>query len=141
VGVGRAAFASKQGTDRTSGQRSTNPAQRHLLDLVTGAPWRDLPERFGPWQTVYHHFSNWRKDGIFARIIEVLQIKLDQQGLIDWDLWCVDGSNVRATRAAAGADKKVSSATPMSRPTTLWAAAEAGLEPSSIWLLTARELR
>ena len=131
-----------------SNARTGRPAsdRRTLLNaifwiLITGAPWRDLPERFGPWQTAYHHFSKWRKNGIFARIIEVLQIKLDQQGLIDWDLWCVDGSNVRAARAAAGADKKVSSAIPMSRPTTLWAAAEAGLEPNSIWFLTARELR
>jgi transposase len=109
--------------------------------LCTGAPWRDLPERFGPWQTVYDHFRNWRKNGVFARILEVLQIKLDQQGLIDWELWCVDGANVRATRAAAGAGKKVSSGTPTSPPTTRWAAAEAGLDPSSTWLLTARELR
>ena len=131
-----------------SNARTGRPAsdRRTLLNaifwiLVTGAPWRDLPERFGPWQTAYHHFRNWRKSGVFARIIEALQIKLDQRGLIDWDLWCVDGSNVRAARAAAGADKKVSSATPTSRPTTLWAAAEAGLEPNSIWFLTARELR
>jgi transposase len=109
--------------------------------LCTGAPWRDLPERFGPWQTVYDHFRKWRKSGAFARIIEALQIKLDQQGLIDWELWCVDGASVRATRAAAGAGKKVSSGTPTNRKTTLWAAAEAGLEPSSTWLLTARELR
>ena len=102
---------------------------------------RDLPERFGPWQTVYDHFRKWRKSGVFARIIEALQIKLDQQGLIDWELWCVDGANVRAARAAAGADKKVSSDTRMNPKTTLWAAAEAGLEPSSTWLLTARELR
>ncbi len=109
--------------------------------LCTGAPWRDLPERFGPWQTVYDHFRKWRKGGIFARIIEVLQIKLDQRGLIDWELWCVDGANVRGSRAAAGADKKVSSDTPTSRPITRWAAAEAGLDRSSTWLLTARELR
>ncbi len=109
--------------------------------LCTGAPWRDLPERFGPWQTVYDHFRKWRKGGIFARIIEVLQIKLDQRGLIDWELWCVDGANVRGSRAAAGADKKVSSGTPTSRPITRWAAAEAGLDRSSTWLLTARELR
>jgi hypothetical protein len=37
---------------------------------------------------------------------------------IDWELWCVDGANVRAARAAAGADKKVSSATPTNPPTT-----------------------
>jgi transposase len=109
--------------------------------LCTGAPWRDLPERFGPWQTAYDHFRKWRKIGIFARIIEALQIKLDQQGLIDWDLWCVDGANVRAARAAAGADKKVSRGIPTNPRTTLWAAAKAGLEPSSTWLLTARELR
>ena len=109
--------------------------------LGTGAPWRDLPERFGPWQTVYDHFSKWRASGVFARIIETLQIRLDKQGLIDWDLWCVDGANVRAARAAAGADTKVSPATPTSRKTTRWAAAEAGLDRSSIWLLTARELR
>jgi len=112
-----------------------------LWILRTGAPWRDLPERFGPWQTVYDHFRKWRKSGVFARIIDALQIKLDQQGLIDWELWCVDGANVRAARAAAGADKKVSRGTPTNRKTTLWAAAEAGSEPSSIWLLTAKELR
>jgi transposase len=109
--------------------------------LCTGAPWRDLPERFGQWQTVYHHFSKWRKSGVFAAVIEALQIKLDKRGLIDWELWCVDGANVRAARAAAGADKKASSGTRTSRRTTHWAAAEAGLDRSSIWLLTARALR
>jgi transposase len=52
--------------------------------LHTGAPWRDLPERFGPWQTVYDHFSKWRKGGVFARVVEALQLKLDNAGLIDW---------------------------------------------------------
>lgn len=109
--------------------------------LSTGAPWRDLPERLGPWQTVYHHFRDWRKRGVLARVIEDLQIKLDKEGLIDWDLWCVDGASVRAARAAGGADKKVSAGTRTSPKTTLWAAAEAGLDRSSTWLLTARELR
>ena len=109
--------------------------------LSTGAPWRDLPERFGPWQTVYDHFRGWRQDGVFARIIEALQVKLDDQGLIDWELWCVDGASVRAARAAAGAGKKVSPATPTNRRTTHWAAAAAGLDRSSMWLLTAKALR
>jgi len=112
-----------------------------LWILATGAPWRDLPDRFGPFQTVHRYFSNWRRDGIFAAIVEALQIKLDCRGLIDWELWCVDGANVRATRAAAGAEKKVSSDIPTNRRTTRWAAAEAGLDRSSIWLLTAKELR
>lgn len=109
--------------------------------LCTGAPWRDLPPRFGPWQTVYDYFRNWRKAGVFAAVLDALQIKLDKAGLIDWDLWCVDGASVRAARAAAGASKKVAAATPTSPRTTRWAAAGAGLGPSSTWLLTARELR
>jgi transposase len=119
---------------------------RMMLDgifwiLGTGAPWRDLPERLGPWQTVYDHFSRWRRTGVFAKVIEILQIKLDERGLIDWELWCVDGASVRAARAAAGAGKKVSSGTKTSRRTTRWAAAEAGLDRNSTWLLTARALR
>jgi transposase len=109
--------------------------------LATGAPWRDLPERFGPWQSVHRYFGNWRKTGVFQAVIEALQIKLDQKGLIDWELWCVDGAVVRASRSAAGADKKVSSATQTNRKTTRWAARAAGLDPSSTWSLTARELR
>jgi len=127
--------------------RTGRPARdrRTLLNgifwiLSTGAPWRDLPERFGPWQTVYDHFRRWRKSGVFAAMIEALQVKLDNQGYIDWQLWCVDGSNVRAARAAAGADKKVSSVTPTNPPTTHWVAAEAGLDRSSTWSLTVRAL-
>ena len=128
----------------TTGRPASDP--RLMLNglfwiLATGAPWRDLPERFGPWQTVYDHFRKWRKNGVFASIIEALQVKLDQDGHIDWELWCVDGANVRAARAAAGADKKVSSATPTNPPATHWAAAAAGLDRSSTWPLTVKELR
>ena len=129
---------------RTSAGRPAKEP-RLMLDgifwiLATGAPWRDLPERFGPWQTVYDHFGKWRKAGVFTAIIETLQVKLDDKGLIDWELWCVDGACVRASRAAAGAEKKVASCTPTNLPTTHWAAAEAGLERSSMWSLTVREL-
>ena len=132
-----------RGTARTGRPPSD---RRLMLDgifwiLSTGAPWRDLPERFGPWQTVYDHFAKWRRSGVFATVLEALQIRLDKAGLIDRELWCVDGANVRATRAAAGADKKVSPGIPTNRPTTLRAAAEAGLDLNSTWLLTARELR
>ena len=89
---------------------------------------------------MYDHFRNWRKAGVFAAILEALQIELDKAGLIDWDLWCVDGASVRAARAAAGAAKKVAGGTRTSPRTTRWAAAEAGLDRSSTWLLTAREL-
>ena len=74
--------------------------------LNTGAPWRDLPERYGKWQTVYHRFNALRKAGGLDPILEALQVRLDAQGRIDWDLWCVDGSSIRGSRAAAGASKK-----------------------------------
>ncbi len=112
-----------------------------MWTLRTGAPWRDLPERFGPWQTVYHYFSLWRKEGLFDQILEALQIRLDTQGRIDWDLWCIDGSSIRASRAAAGASKKVSNSMPKSPQTTLWAVREADSAASSTWLLTVQACR
>jgi transposase len=74
--------------------------------LRTGAAWRDLPERYGPFQTVHGWFSQWSRDGTFDRILSRLQMRLDSEGKIDWDLFCIDGSSVRASRAAAGARKK-----------------------------------
>jgi transposase len=74
--------------------------------LQTRAPWRDVPERYGPWQTIYARFNRDSKDGTFDRIVERLQCQLEARGRIDWDLWCVDGSVIRARRAAAGAGKK-----------------------------------
>jgi len=112
-----------------------------LWILGTGAAWRDLPERFGSCKTVHRYFSRWQRSGVFAAMIEALQIKLDDRGLIDWELWCVDGANVRAGRAAGGADKKVFAITRKSPPTMRWAAAEAGLDRSSTWLLTATPFR
>ena len=74
-----------------------------LWRLRTGAPWRDVPERYGPWRTVYHRFNSMRRDGLLDRILERLQARLNADGLIDAELWCVDGTVIRASRAAAGA--------------------------------------
>jgi transposase len=74
--------------------------------LNTGAPWRDLPQRYGPWQTVHGRFTSLRDSGLLDRILEALQLRLDERGLIDYGLWCVDGSPIRASRAAAGACAK-----------------------------------
>ena len=114
-------------------------APRQMLNamfwvLRSGAPWRDLPERFGPWQTVYHHFNSWRRRGVYGRILEALQVRLDAEGQIDWDLWCVDGTMVRASRSAAGAGEK---GAPRSPSTTHWAARAADSGASSTWSLTA----
>jgi transposase len=106
-----------------------------LWILRTGSPWRDLPERFGPWQTVYDHFSKWRAEGVYDRIFEARHIRLDADGPIDWDLGCIDGSSVWASGAAAGASKKAAVATRESRKTALWAAPEADWVVNSTWLL------
>ena len=106
--------------------------------LRTGAPWRDLPERYGPWQSAYHWFNRWRREGTWDRMLEALQIRLDRQGRIDWDLWCIDGTSIRASRAAAGAGKRGAH---KSRQTTLWAAHEADSARSCTWLLTAEACR
>ena len=102
--------------------------------LRSGAPWRDLPERFGPWQSAFHHFNTWRREGVFERVLEALQIRLDAEGHIDWDLWGIDGSSIRASRAAAGAGKK---GAPLNPPTTRWVARAADSGASSTWSLTA----
>src|SRR3954452_3006963 len=77
-----------------------------LWVLHTGAPWRDLPECYGPWPTVFTRFNGWRRDGTWVRIVTSLLDELDDKGLIDHDLWCIDGTVIRASRAAAGAEKK-----------------------------------
>ena len=77
-----------------------------LWILRTGAPWRDVPERYGPWQTVYDRFNHWRKDGTWDKVVAHLQAELEAKAGIDWSMFCIDGTNVRAARCAAGALKK-----------------------------------
>jgi transposase len=77
-----------------------------LWILHTGAPWRDLPERYGPWETVFKAFNRWREDGTWVRIVTSLLDELDDKKQIDHDLWCIDGTVVRASRAAAGGGEK-----------------------------------
>ena len=74
--------------------------------LRTGSPWRDLPEEFGKWKTVYERFRRWTGEGLLGRILKALQVQRNAQGEIDWELFCIDGSVVRAHKAAAGGGKK-----------------------------------
>jgi transposase len=71
--------------------------------LHAGAPWPDIPERYGKWKTIYDRYTWWRRNGTWDRILKALQVKLDAQGSIDWEQWSLDGTIVRAHRAAAGA--------------------------------------
>lgn len=74
--------------------------------LHTGAQWREIPSRYGKWQTLYHRFTRWRRDGTIDRMLERLHMKLDADGRIDTDLWLVDSTVIRAGAAAAGARRK-----------------------------------
>ena len=74
--------------------------------LRTGAPWRDLPEEFGAWQTVWEWFDRWNDDGTLDKILGQLRAAHIEAGEIDQELWCVDGSSIRAARCAAGGGKK-----------------------------------
>src|SRR4051794_34095111 len=62
----------------------------------TGAPWRDLPERYGPVGTVSSRFYRWCRAGVWDRILSALQAEADARGEIDWDLHFVDATIVRA---------------------------------------------
>lgn len=70
--------------------------------MRTGVQWRDLPERFGPWKTVYERHRLWSADGTWERLLQQVQAEADAAGAIDWDV-SVDSTIVRAHQHAAGA--------------------------------------
>jgi transposase len=76
-----------------------------LWILRTGTPWRDLPERYGAWETVSGRFYYWRKTGLWQLILEALQQQADAQGNLNWEIHHVDGSVIRAHQHAAGAKR------------------------------------
>jgi len=95
---------------------------RLFIDAVlwigkTGAPWRDLPERFGDWNSVWHRFDRWARKGVWQRLFDTLQ---------DPDLeWLIlDSTVVRAHQHAAGAEKKGGT-----RRTKRWVAAGVASAP------------
>ena len=76
-----------------------------LFRVRTGVPWRDLPDRYGPWETVYKRFARWQTDGTWARIEASLQTQADGAGELHWDAQS-DASVIRAHQHAAGARKR-----------------------------------
>lgn len=76
-----------------------------LWKLRTGAPWRDLPSRYGPWQTCHDRFVRWRRDGTWERLLTHAQTKSDAVGEVEWVV-SVDSSVVRAHQHAAGARRR-----------------------------------
>ena len=96
--------------------------------LRTGAPWRDVPRRYGPRQSVYDRFNRWSKDGTWERILLALEGTEVEAGELEVEVWLVDGSKVRAQVSAAGGGKK---GVRTSQTTTPWARAKAAGAPRS----------
>ena len=89
-----APLLSRHGRTAKLGDRNFINAVVYLLK--TGTPWRDLPERFGNWKTIFNRFNNWSKQGRWKRIFEALHMEVDKTGSL------VDATIVRAHLDAAG---------------------------------------
>ena len=79
-----------------------NIDHRRIIDGIlwrerTGAPWRDLPERYGQWNSAFQRYSRWSKRGVWQRILEALGGDVDLEHLL------LDSTTVRAHQHAAGA--------------------------------------
>jgi len=70
-----------------------------LWVVRSGAPWRDLPERYGSWSTLYDRFARWSDTGVFEAVFDALAIDADMQDL------SLDSTIVRAHQSSAGAKK------------------------------------
>ncbi len=85
---------------RAQGRKAAK-GDRLFVDAVvfrarTGIQWRDLPERFGNWKSVYNRFRNWAVKDVWSRVFTELRIDVDETASI------VDGSIVRAHQDASG---------------------------------------
>jgi transposase len=85
-----------RGVARVDDQRVINGI---FYVLRTGSPWRDLPERFGPYTTVYNRYNRWAKAGVWLKIFETLAAKSPQS------MQLIDSSIIRAHQHAAGGKK------------------------------------
>jgi len=81
-------------------------AHRRIIEgilwiLRTGAPWRDLPSRYGPWSSCYNRFNRWTAQGVWQSIWEVLKDDLDEEN------HAIDASIVKAHQDACRVKKRL----------------------------------
>jgi len=93
------------------------PAQdnRRFVEAVlfryrAGIPWRDLPERYGPWKVVHTRFSRWARRGVWERLLQALAVDADNEYAM------IDATLVRAHQHSAGAAKKTVPKKPLALP-------------------------
>ncbi|MBB4913083.1 transposase [Streptosporangium saharense] len=89
---------------------ATGPLPRRVRDQFngilwrfrTGSGWRDVPERYGPWSTLYSRFNGWAKAGVFQGLMEALIAEAASRGQVGLELVSVDSTIVRAHQDSAG---------------------------------------
>ena len=81
-------------------ERFPEDTERNLLDCAERAAWRDLPERYGPWQTVYKRFVEWQKSGLIEKIFHELGEDADLEDI------SMDSTYIKAHKASAGAERE-----------------------------------
>jgi transposase len=101
----------------TNGKRS-RPFRDHrqvLNGIVfryrTGCPWRDVPDQFGPWKTLWKRHARFSKDGTWDRILEQLLSQADAAELIDWKL-SIDSTVSRVHQHGSNLSREVASQLP-----------------------------
>jgi transposase len=80
--------------NKTSNQHIFNSV---LYRMRTGIPWRDLPERYGPWQTIYRRLRHWMAHGCWAKLFKEVTKFYDDEALV------IDSSFVKLSQAGTGA--------------------------------------
>src|SRR5713101_7733011 len=83
-----------------------------LWVLRTGAPWRDMPERYGKWKTCHDRLLRWRRQGVWERVLQALQGEAEAVGEVVWTVVSIDGTTVRAHQHAAGARRMLAQTEP-----------------------------
>ena len=108
------------------------PARSHrgmlnaiLWVLCTGSPWRDVPERYGPWSTAWSRFRRWQEAGVWERVWRALKREHQSGGRVDWTALFLDSTVVRAHQHAAGGKggpprRRSDAAVGASRPNSTW---------------------
>ena len=99
MGVDQGCVSGAEG-DRATAGRSAEGGQRHRLDSTN---W---PEEFGTWKTAWRLFDEWNADGTWDLILTRLRASCIEVGEVSDQLWCIDGTVVRAARCASGGGKK-----------------------------------
>lgn len=80
-------------------------SSREIMDgilwvLRTGAPWKDIPDRYPPYQTCHRRFQEWNEAGVMDRILEALATDLKERGKLDLTECFIDGTFAPAKKGA-----------------------------------------